>query len=121
MNSKKWKQRAWLVAVAFILICVVNPELRALVFLIDVLSLEVFLLIAGLQLKGLWLVVRPAAGNLLASLTRSLGAAARHLGFATDALSPRAQSTSCKRASLLTLQPRKVQSDSAFADTDVNE
>lgn len=89
MNSKKWKQRAWLVAVAFILICVVNPELRALVFLIDVLSLEVFLLIAGLQLKGLWLVVRPAAGNLLASLTRSLGAAARHLGFATDALSPR--------------------------------
>ena len=38
-----------------------------------------------------------------------------------DALLPRAQSTSCRRESLLTLQLRKARSGSAFADTDVND
>lgn len=89
MNSKKWKRHAWILAVAVVLIFVVNPELRALVLLIDVLSLEVFLLFAGLQVKGIWLFVQPAISKSFKRLARLSAVASRYLSTIVNALSPR--------------------------------
>ena len=89
MKSNEWKQHAWVVALAVVLIFVVNPELRALVLLIDVLSLEVFLILAGLQVKAIWLLVQAAIAKSVQQLVRISAAASRHLGTAVNALSPR--------------------------------
>ena len=89
MRSKEWQRKAWLLAVVVVLLFVVNPELRALVFLVDALSLEVFLLFVGLQVKEMLLLMRPAVVKMLASLARPSAAGARHLGGAARALLPR--------------------------------
>ena len=78
-----------MLALAVVLVFVVNPELRALVLLIDVLSLEVFLILAGLQVKAIWLLVQAAITKSVQSLARLSAAATRHLGTAVNALSPR--------------------------------
>lgn len=89
MRYKDWKRKAWILAVAFVLLCVVNPELRALVFLIDVLSLEVFLLFVGLQVKDIWLLIQPVGTRLLAVFARRSGVVLRHFGVGVNALNPR--------------------------------
>lgn len=89
MRSKEWKRNVWILAVAVVLLCVVNPELRALVFLVDALSLEVFLLFVGLQGKEFWIFVQPTVVKLFASLARPSGAVFRHLSVAINTLSPR--------------------------------
>ena len=89
MRSKEWKRKAWLLAVVVVLLFVVNPELRALVFLVDALSLEVFLLFVGLQVKDFLQLMQPAVVKLFASLARPSAAAARYLGGAAYALLPR--------------------------------
>ena len=88
MRSKEWTRKAWLLAVMVVLLFVVNPELRALVFLVDALSLEVFLLFVGLQVKEFLQLMQPAVVTLFASLARPSAAAARYLGRAANALLP---------------------------------
>ena len=89
MRSKEWKRKVWILAVAVVLLCVVNPELRALVFLVDALSLEVFLLFVGLQVKEFWPFVQAAVVKLFASLARLSAAVFRHFSVAFNALNPR--------------------------------
>ena len=89
MKSNEWKQHAWILILALALIFVVNPELRALVLLIDVLSFEVFLFFVALQVKGIWLFVQAAIAKPVQSLARLSAAASRHLSTAVNALSPR--------------------------------
>lgn len=89
MRSKEWRRKVWIVAVAFVLLCVLNPEVRALVFLVDALSLEVFLLFVGLQVKDVWLFVQPGIVKLFTSLARSSAVVSRHLSVAVNALNPR--------------------------------
>lgn len=89
MKTNEWKRHAWILALALVLMFVVNPELRALVLLIDVLSLEVFLLFAGLQVKGVVLFGSAAIAKSVQPLARISAAASRHLGTAVNALSPR--------------------------------
>jgi hypothetical protein len=89
VRSKEWKRKVWIFAVAVVLLCVVNPEVRALIFLVDALSLEVFLLLVGLQVKEFWLFVQPTLIKRFASLTQPSAAAFRHLSVAVNALSPR--------------------------------
>lgn len=89
MRSKEWKRRIGILAVAVALLLVVNPELRALVFLIDAVSLEAFLLFIGLQVKGFWPFVQRATVKLFATLARASAATFRHLGVAVNALNPR--------------------------------
>lgn len=89
MRSGDWKRKAWLLAVVIVLLFVVNPELRALLFLVNALSLEVFLLFVGLQVKELLQFMKPTFFKLFASFARPSAAAARHLGNAANALSPR--------------------------------
>lgn len=89
MRSKEWKRKVRILTVAVVLLCVVNPEVRALVFLVDALSLEVFLLFVGLQVKELWPFVQPAVAKLFAPLVRPSAAAVRHFSVAINALSPR--------------------------------
>ena len=86
---KDWKGKAWLLAVAVVLLFVVNPELRALLFLINTLSLEVFLLFVGLQVKELLQFIKPTVVKLFAAFARPSAAATRHLGNAANALLPR--------------------------------
>lgn len=89
VSSKEWKRKAWLLAVVAVLLFVVNPELRALVFLVDALSLEVFLLFVGLQVKEFLQLMQPAIVKLFASLVRPSIAVARLIGGAANALLPR--------------------------------
>lgn len=89
MKPNDWKQQVWILALALVLIFVVNPELRALVLLIDVLSLEVFLLFVGLQVKGIVLLGRGVIARSVQSLVPLSAVATRHLGTAFNALSPR--------------------------------
>jgi len=89
VKSKEWMRKIGILTVAIVLLFVVNPELRALVFLIDAVSLEAFLFFIGLQLKGLWPLVQPAIVKLFATLARASAAAFRHLGVAVNALNPR--------------------------------
>lgn len=88
MRSKEWKQKAWLLAVVVVLLFVINPELRALVFLVEALSLEVFLLFIGLQAKESLRLMQPAVVKLFTSLARPSAAAARHIGGAANAVLP---------------------------------
>lgn len=89
MTSKEWKRKIGILAVAVALLCVVNPELRALLLLVDALSLEAFLLLVAFQLKGIWPLVQPIIGKLVTSFARLSVAALRHLSFAINALNPR--------------------------------
>lgn len=89
MRSKEWKRKIGIVAIAVALLCVVNPELRALILLVDALSLEAFLLLIGFQVKGFWPFVQSAIVKLFAPLARSSAGAFRHLSVAINALNPR--------------------------------
>jgi hypothetical protein len=89
VRPREWKRKAWIFAVAVALLCVANPEVRALIFLVDALSLEVFLLLVALQAKEFWLFVQPTLVKRFASLAPPSAAAFRHLSVAINTLSPR--------------------------------
>jgi hypothetical protein len=52
MNTRRWEWRLADLAILFALFFVLNPELRAFLFLVDFLSLELILFLVLIQLRS---------------------------------------------------------------------
>jgi hypothetical protein len=57
MNKRNWKSVVGAFSVVALLFLVINPELRALLLLADLLGIEAVLLLLGTQLRANWPVI----------------------------------------------------------------
>ena len=74
-----WKSRLGALAVVLALLIVVQPELRALLFLVDAIGLEVIALLLLTQLRTFWPLLQPAracAARLLCGATSAVAGSA---------------------------------------------
>jgi hypothetical protein len=88
-----WKSRLGALAVVLALLIVVQPELRALLFLVDAIGLEVIALLLLTQLRTFWPLLQPAhacAARLLCGATSAVAGRALRIFPAVLPLRPMA-------------------------------
>ncbi len=73
MDKPVWRKYLGLVALAVVLAIVINPELRVLLFFVDFIGVEIFVLLLVTQFRATWLAL-PSAATL--ALARTCNAAA---------------------------------------------
>jgi hypothetical protein len=66
MDKPIWRKYLGLVALAVVLAVVISPELRVLLFFVDSIGMEIFVLLLVTQFRATWLGLLPAAALALA-------------------------------------------------------
>lgn len=77
MTKRSWKSRLAAAGFFVVILCVLNPELRALLLFADALGLDVVLLLVATQLRVFWPTFRIAADPIVRFLCMSSSLFAR--------------------------------------------
>lgn len=75
-NKKSWKSYLGGAAIALAIVMVLNPEIRALLLLVDLLGFETFVILLALQVKSYWPVLTPVTqrvGAVACELATNIG------------------------------------------------
>ena len=75
-NKKSWKSYLGVAAIAFAIAMVLNPEIRALMLLADLMGFETFIILVAVQLRSFWPVLMPVTqrvSSVACKLATSIG------------------------------------------------